>query len=170
MPGSFGLYVSLIHGVAWTLESRRGKELKTMISRPCLVAAVLLFTALMAQTGRSAAPAEPVYDLAVSFDIPRSTIAGSVKSAVLRGERRLFRAGRLMIRAVEVNRQPVPFQLRGGELTFLSPESGALEIRYEGRFPPPPAVSSSRDTSFPNVIGAQGIFLTSLWYPQSAGL
>ncbi len=141
-----------------------------MIFRPILVAAVLLFAALLAQTGRSAVPSAPVYDLAVSFDIPRSTIAGSLKTPVLRGERRLFRAGRLTIRAVEMNRKPVPFQVRDGALTLLPSESGVLEIRYEGVFPPPAAVSSSRDTSIPNVIGPEGIFLTSVWYPQSAGL
>lgn len=145
------------------------KKLK-MISRPVLVAAFFLFTALLTQTGRSAAPSAPVYDLAVSFDIAGSTIAGSIKTAVLRGERRFFRAGRLTIRAVEVNRKPVPFQVRDGALTLLPPESGVLEIRYDEAFPPPAAVSSSRETSIPNVIGREGIFLNSAWYPQSAGL
>lgn len=142
----------------------------TMTFRTVLTAGILIYALLLAQTGRSAVPTAPVYDLAVSFVIPRSTIAGSIKSSVIRGERRSFRAGELMIRAVEVNRQPVPFQVRDGILTFAPPVSGVLEIRYEGRFPPPRAVSSSRDTSFPNVVGAEGIFLTSLWYPQSDGL
>jgi uncharacterized iron-regulated protein len=141
-----------------------------MISRPILVASVFLFAALLAHTGRSAAPSAPVYDLAVSFDIPRSTIAGSMQTAVRRGERRLFRTGGLTIRAVEVNRKPLPFQVRDGALILLPSESGALEVRYEGVFPPPRAVSDSRDTNLPNVIGREGIFLTSAWYPQSAGL
>ncbi len=76
----------------------------------------------------------------------------------------------LKVRGVEVNRKSVSFQVRDSTLTIAAPESGTLEIRYEGLFPAKEAIIGSHDTQITGVIGTEGIFLPSAWYPQIAGL
>ena len=131
---------------------------------------MLLVLALISQTGHSAVSQTPEYDLDVSFDIPRSKIAGLGKLRVLRGKPLLFQVGRLTIHSVRLNHQRVDFQLRDGTLSIVPPESGTLEIRYEGVFEPAGTFSGSHEGTFPSVIGRQGIFLTAAWYPQIEAL
>src|SRR3989338_10211621 len=94
---------------------------------------MLLVLALISQTGHSAVPQTPEYYLDVSFDIPRSKIAGVGKIRVLRGKPLMFQVGRLTIHSVRLNQQRVDFQLRDGTLSIVPPESGTLEIRSEER-------------------------------------
>ncbi|MBI2998977.1 MAG: hypothetical protein HYY46_11110, partial [Deltaproteobacteria bacterium] len=131
---------------------------------------MLLLLALISQTGHSAVPQTPEYYLDVSFDIPRSKIAGVGKIRVLRGKPLMFQVGRLTIHSVRLNQQRVDFQLRDGALRIVPPESGTLEIRYEGVFEPAVTFSGSHEGAFPGAIGQQGIFLMSAWYPQIEAL
>src|SRR3972149_6784554 len=127
---------------------------------------MLLVLALISQTCHSAVSQTPEYDLDVSFDIPGSKIEGLEKIRVLRGKPLLFQVGRLTIHSARLNHQRVDFQLRDGTLSIVPPESGTLEIRYEGVFEPAGTFSGSHEGTFPSAIGPEGIFLTAAWYPQ----
>src|SRR5262245_39609716 len=140
-----------------------------MISRRFLIAAMVSIVALIFQTARAATLGAPECELDVSFDIGRSRIAGTSKIRVPAGQPLQLHVGRLTIRKVEVNRKPARFQVRDGTLTTMPPESGILEIGYEGAFDPSGAIAA-RDADLAGVIGRKGIFLASGWYPRIAGL
>lgn len=141
-----------------------------MVYSRALIASILLVLAFISRTGHPAAPQAPEYDLEVSFDIPRSSVTGLAKIRVPAGKPLMFRVGRLVIHGVHLNRQRVDFQLRDGALRIVPPQSGTLEIRYEGVFEPARASSGSHEQTFPSVVGRQGIFLVSAWYPQVEAL
>lgn len=131
---------------------------------------LILLIVVLVQAGHSAAPQAREYNLDVSFDVAHSKILGWSRIRVLGGERLVFQVGRLKVRGVEVNRKSVSFQVRDSTLIIAAPESGTLEIRYEGLFPAKEAIIGSHDTEITGVIGREGIFLPSAWYPQIAGL
>ena len=141
-----------------------------MISSRTFVASILLFLAMVSQTGQSAAPQTLHYDLDVSFDIPRAKMMGLGKLRVPQAGPLTFWVGSLMIQSVSLDQRRVDFQLRDGTLRITLPKSGTLEILYEGVFPPAETLLGSDDGSFANVIGHQGIFLTSAWYPRIEAL
>ncbi|MBI4528883.1 MAG: ChaN family lipoprotein [Deltaproteobacteria bacterium] len=137
-----------------------------MMHHRTLVSSVLVAMSLILMIGYPAAQQTPEYDLEVSFDIPASKIAGLGRIYVAGGKPVRFRTGRLTVRSVYLDRQPLDFQLNDGFLSVLPPRSGTLEIRYEGVFKPSRPSSDGRDGAFPSVIGPQGIFLASVWYPE----
>jgi aminopeptidase N len=137
-----------------------------MSYRRTVIASFLLLLWFLLQTGHSAVPAAPEYDLAVSFDIPRAKIIGLSRIPVTRGRPLALRVSRLNIRSVRVNQEPLDFQVRDGRLRVTPKQSGTLEINYEGVFARVAGTSFSRDADIPNVIGREGIFLASAWYPQ----
>ncbi|MDH3445180.1 MAG: M1 family aminopeptidase, partial [Deltaproteobacteria bacterium] len=140
------------------------------MTRPgILISSLFLLLTLVAETAGWAALPVKEYELQVSFDIPRSKIAGVGRISVAKGERWLFHPGSLAITRVVINRKPANFQVRDGALTIVPAESGRLEIHYEGVFKPYEANSVSRDADVPNVIGKEGISLTSTWYPRISG-
>ncbi len=135
-----------------------------------LLSSIFLFLAPISQTGHPAPSQMPEYHLDVSFDIPRSKITGLGKIRVLGGKALMFRVERLAIHSVHLNQQPINYQLRDGTLRIVPPETGTVEIRYEGVFEPAEASSGLHDGTSRSVIGRQGIFLTSAWYPQIEAL
>jgi aminopeptidase N len=137
-----------------------------MSYRRSAIASCLLLLSFLLQTSHSAVPATPEYDLAVSFDIPQAKVVGLSKIPVTRGRALVLRVGHLNIRNVRINQMPLDFQARDGRLRITPKESGTLEIGYEGVFARVAGASFSRDTDIPNVIGQEGIFLASAWYPQ----
>jgi aminopeptidase N len=137
-----------------------------MHCRRIFLAAIILIAVFVARTSHAVAPHTPEYDLNVFFDIAHSKITGSSQMGVAGGERLRFRVTGLTIRSVEVNRKPASFELRDGILTTTPVENGNLEIRYDGVFKPAVSISGSRDTDISSVIGREGIFLISTWYPK----
>ena len=131
---------------------------------------LILSIVVLVQPVHSAAPQTPEYHLDVSFDVAHSKIMGLSKIRLSRAERLVFQVGRLKVRSVAVNSKSVSFQVQNSTLTIAAPESGTLEIRYEGFFPAKEAISGSHDTEITGVIGREGIFLPSAWYPRIAGL
>ena len=144
-----------------------GYKFLTQMSYRCtVVASILLLLSFLLQTGHSAAPSAPEYNLAVSFDIPRARIIGLSTIPVIKGRPLALRVGGLKIQSVWVNREPLDFHARDGRLSVTPKQSGTLEIGYEGVFARVAGGSFSRDSDIPNVIGREGIFLASAWYPQ----
>jgi aminopeptidase N len=130
------------------------------------VASILLLLSFLLQTGHSAAPAAPEYELSVSFDIARGKVAGVSKMSVVKGEPVAFGVAGLDILSVRLNQRTATFQAADGNLTVRPEQSGILEIRYEGVFAHATGAAISRDSDVANVIGREGIFLASAWYPQ----
>ena len=141
-----------------------------MSYRRTAAASILLFLFFLLQTGHSAAPAAPEYDLSVSFDIDHAKVTGASKISVVKGEPVAFGIGGLNIRSVRLNQGATAFQAAGGKLTVRPEQSGILEIRYEGVFARAEGAATSRDSDIANVIGREGIFLASAWYPQPESL
>ncbi|NTU42931.1 MAG: PDZ domain-containing protein [Nitrospirales bacterium] len=108
----------------------------------------------------------PLYKLAISFDIPSSRLFGTAEVPVRSGEKVYFNVGSLVVRDVRLNGSALLFQSRDGVLEALSPESGSLEIRYEGSFPE----ISANSWIDKDHIGKRGISLTGVWYPRVSGL
>ena len=131
---------------------------------------LILSIVVLVQPVHSAAPQTPEYHLDVSFDVMHSKIVGLSKIRLSGAKRLVFQVGRLKVRSVEVNRKSMSFQVRDSTLTMAAPKSGTLEIRYEGFFPAKEGISGSHDTEITGVIGREGIFLPSAWYPRIAGL
>jgi len=141
-----------------------------MSYRHAVIAAILLLLLFALQAGHSAAPAAPEYHLTVSFDIPRAKIIGVTRIAVLKNRPVMLSIGRLEVRSVRIDREPLNFEARDGRLSITPGKSGTLEIAYEGVFAGMPGTPMSRDSDIPNVIGGEGIFLASAWYPQTETL
>ncbi len=142
------------------------KFVRPMSYRRTVVASILLLLSFLLQTGHSAAPAAPEYDLAVSFDIARAKVIGSSKFLVVKGQPIALRLGSLKILSVRLNQEAADFQAGDGRLILVPRQSGILEIRYEGAFPSTEGAPTSRDSDIANVIGREGVFLASAWYPQ----
>ncbi len=140
------------------------------MARPIVfIASLILLPALVAGEVHPAATSFKEYELKVSFDIPRSKITGVSRTGAVKGERLLFHTGPLAIKKVVIDRKPAAFQVRDGSLAITPAESGDLEIHYEGVFKPADKRSLSRSADIPNVIGGDGISLTSTWYPRDPG-
>lgn len=137
-----------------------------MIHWRSLIAPILVALALLCSTRGPAVAQTPEYDLSVSFDLSKSKITGVARLPVREGNPVAFRIGRLVICGVHLDRQEVGFRSGGGALRVVPPKSGTLEIHYEGVFEAAPPAWASRDGTFPGVIGREGIFLMSAWYPQ----
>ncbi len=142
------------------------KFLKPMRYRRTVVASILLLFALLLQTGHSATPSAPEYELAVVIDIPHAKVTGSSKIAVVKGEPVVLRVGSLKILGARLNQQAADFQTGSGRLSLVPKQTGILDIRYEGVFAQDENAPTSRDSDIANVIGREGVFLNSAWYPQ----
>ena len=157
--------------VAIDFHLTSGYKFRTQMSyRRTAIVSILLLLSFLLQTGHSAAPSAPECDLAVSFDIPRAKVIGLSRVSVIKDRPLAFHVGRLNIRSVRVNQESLDFQIRDGRLSVTPKQTGKLEIRYEGLFPQVADASTSRDSDIPNVIGREGIFLASAWYPQIEAL
>jgi aminopeptidase N len=137
-----------------------------MSYRRTVVASILLLLSFLLQTGHSAAPSAPEYNLAVAFDISHAKVIGSSKISVVKEKLIVLRVGSLKIRSVRLNQEVVDFQTGDGRLSLTPKQSGMLEIRYEGVFARADGAPTSRDSDIANVIGREGVFLASAWYPQ----
>jgi uncharacterized iron-regulated protein len=138
-----------------------------------ILAAILLVLVSGWQTSHSAVPPAlryDRYDLEISFDIPRSKLTGVARLRIERPTRLRFHVGRLSVLRVRLNQAPLEFESRGGSLTIVPDQVGTLEIAYEAVFPGAAVPVNSRDANFANVVGSDGIFLTSDWYPQLEAL
>jgi uncharacterized iron-regulated protein len=137
-----------------------------MSCRRTVLASILLLLSFLLQTGHSAAPSVPEYNLVVSVDIPSAKVTGLSKISVVKGKPLMLRVGDLHVRSARLNQEATDFQVGDGRLSLTPKQSGILEIRYEGVFARAAGASTSRDTDISNVIGREGIFLASGWYPQ----
>jgi aminopeptidase N len=141
-----------------------------MVYRRGIITSFFLVLAFISQTGHSAVEQALQYDLAVSFDIPRSKLIGLATIQVIRSKPLLLNVGRLAIHSVRLNGRRLEFEVRNGLLALTPPDSGSLEINYDAVFAPEGSVSPGRDASIPSAISREGIFLTSAWYPRIEAL
>jgi aminopeptidase N len=112
---------------------------------------------------------EPEYGLSVFFDIPNSRIRGVAKIALPDQRKRLFHTASLSIRDVTLNGVKTAFSKRGDVLIITPPESGTLEIVYDGAFPAA-GIRNAPGESADNIISEHAISLTGDWYPRPEGL
>src|SRR3989304_9037882 len=128
-----------------------------MVYRRGIIASFFLLFALISQTGHSAVEQALEYDLAVSFDIPRSKLTGLATIQVFRPKPLLLNVGRLAIHSVRLNGRRLEFEVRSGLVALTPPDRGFLEINYDAVFPPGGSVSPGRDASIPRVIRRDGV-------------
>jgi uncharacterized iron-regulated protein len=137
-----------------------------MNTRRALIAAIFAALVFSGQTNHSAVPPAVEYGLEISFDVARAKLIGAAQIQVSREKPLRLQVGGLTLRSVRLNQQSVDFQVRGGTLTVVPSHSGTLQIAYDGTFTAAPVPANSRDAHFAGVIGEQGIFLGSGWYPE----
>jgi uncharacterized iron-regulated protein len=126
---------------------------------PCLVLA-----------GEPSVPDHREYRLDVSFEVPRSKIAGSVKVPVRAGREMTFRIGHLTVGSSSLNGKDMGSSVKDGMLTIKPLEDGIAEIRYEGTFKGGLPQGDRNYGVVSSTIDERGISLTGTWYPQPEGL
>jgi len=110
------------------------------------------------------------YRLDVSFEVPRSKIAGSVRVPVRAGRDMAFRIGHLTVGPVSLNGKDMGSSVKDGMLTIKPIEDGIAEIRYEGTFKGGSPEGDRNYGVVSSTIDERGISLTGTWYPQPEGL
>ena len=110
------------------------------------------------------------YRLDVSFEVPRSKIAGSVKVAVHAGREMAFTIGHLSVGPLSLNGKDMSSSVKDGMLTIKPLEDGIAEIRYEGTLKGGIPEGDRNYGVVSSTIDERGISLTGTWYPQPEGL
>lgn len=118
---------------------------------------MFIFLMLFSAAHSYAADAAPQYNLDVSFDLSSSRISGDAKITL--SDRRLlvFHIADLSISKVTLNGKIIGYDKKGDTISIRTSDAGLLEILYEGTF---------ADRAKGNVISAEAISLTDIWYPQ----
>jgi len=119
-----------------------------------------------AQAGEPVVPQVREYDLSVIVDVTASRISGVATMKVNAGQPMVFTIGKLSIVSVTLNDQDITTVSSPGKVTVSPDKDGVLAIRYEGEFRDGENARDADPKSSQSMIDAQGVFLSSAWYPQ----
>ena len=135
-----------------------------------LIILLILLPPVVVLAGDPSVPDHREYRLDVSFEVPRSKIAGSVKVPVRAGQELSFRTGHLVVGSLMLNGRDMKASVEDGRLTIKPLEDGIAEIRYDGTFKGGVAEGDRNYGVVSSTIDERGISLTGTWYPQPEGL
>ena len=131
---------------------------------------IITFLPCIVLAGEPSGPDQREYRLDVSFEVPRSTITGSVKLPVRAGRELVFRIGHLTVGPLSLNGRDMKSSVKDSMLTIKPLEDGIAEIRYEGTFQGGVPEGDRNYGVVSSTIDERGISLTGTWYPQPEGL
>ncbi len=135
-----------------------------------MVIAMLFAGLAKAEAGQKSAL--PDYSLSVTCDTGKGLLNGSAVISFPDGAERAVSVGGLRILSASFNGNPLPppaVTKKDNERVVLLKGKGTLRIAYQALFPTRPEAAQNLENAgvvSQNLLGKQGISLTSAWYPR----
>lgn len=141
--------------------------LKSFLIPIIIVAAMVLHTGMaLAETGKGL----PEYKLSISFDPGKNLLLGNASVILPAKNKTYFYTGDLSILSVDLDGRPAVYKKTADGFEISA--EGRVDIRYQGVFKGEKNGGGHGNIGVVNrgIVSAEGISLTSGWYPSLAGL